>query len=131
MSVEFKDNSGIIDEKVLNGLTKACLVLEKAAKENCPVGDTGLLRASITHWIDGLKGTVGTNVEYAPYVHQGTGIYALEGNGRKDVPWCYKDSRTGELIFTSGQHPNPFLQKAIDENTQEILEAFKGAMMEK
>jgi phage gpG-like protein len=70
-------------------MKKACLLVENDAKRNCPV-DTGRLRQSITHRIEGSTGIVGTNVEYAPYVEYGTGKHALGGNGRK-TPWAYTD----------------------------------------
>jgi len=47
------------------GLTKACLLVEGAAKEKCPI-NTGNLRNSITFEINGDTGVVGTNKEYAP-----------------------------------------------------------------
>lgn len=68
-------------------LNKACLVVENEAKEQCPV-DKGQLRNSITHEIDNNDGYVGTNLEYAPYVEFGTGLFSKEGNGRK-TPWSY------------------------------------------
>lgn len=49
--------------------------VETAAKARCPV-DTGRLRSSITWRIEadgnGVVAIVGTNVEYAIYVHEGT-----------------------------------------------------------
>jgi hypothetical protein len=49
-----------------------------AARANCPA-DEGRLRASITHTIDVTGSTVRTRVgsplDYARYVHEGTGIY--------------------------------------------------------
>lgn len=83
-------------DKLKKGNTKAalkdaCIVVERAAKEKCPVGDTGNLRGSITSEWNDEEGRVGTNLFYAPYVHQGTGIYAINGDGRKDVPWRYQD----------------------------------------
>jgi len=47
------------------------LTAEKYAKEITPV-DTGRLRNSITHNVDGKEVYVGTNVEYAPHVEYGT-----------------------------------------------------------
>ena len=62
-------------EDVLEGLQKdiekAALLLERRAKQNCPV-DTGKLRASITTEIGNLEAEVGTNVEYAQSVEFGT-----------------------------------------------------------
>lgn len=121
---EFADK-GLL-EAVQKGLEKACILVEVSAKENCPVDD-GVLRASITHDVDGTEGYIGTNVEYAPYVHQGTGIYAVNGDGRKEVPWCFQDIH-GNWIYTKGQKPNPFLQKAIDENQDKVLKQFEGLL---
>lgn len=46
-------------------------VAETYAKTACPV-DTGTLKKSITHQMDGSRAVViGTNVEYAPYVEFG------------------------------------------------------------
>ena len=59
---------------------------------------------------------------------QGTGIYAIEGNGRKQVPWSYYDERKGEWQSTEGIKPTPFIQMAIDENMDDIINYFKGVM---
>ncbi|MCI1959697.1 MAG: HK97 gp10 family phage protein [Clostridia bacterium] len=111
-------------------INDCCQDVANSAKEKCPVDD-GPLRASIKHKVEKDKnkfiGTVGTNVEYAPYVHEGTGLYAKEGNGRKEVPWTYKTA-DGHFYKTSGQHPNPFLQEAVDENMQNILNRFEGCL---
>lgn len=97
-------------------MDKACLVVESQAKQNCPV-DIGILRASITSETEvtarEIVGRVGTNEEYGPYVHNGTGIYAKDGNGRK-TPWGYT-VRAGKhkgFHWTQGQRPQPFLEKA-------------------
>ena len=47
------------------------LTAEKYAKEIVPV-DTGRLRNSITHDVDGKEVFIGSNVEYAPHVEYGT-----------------------------------------------------------
>lgn len=99
-------------------LTKACLLVENDAKKRCPV-DTGQLRQSITHEVEGNTGVIGTNVEYAPYVEYGTGIHAKDGNGRQ-TPWSYQDSQ-GNWHRTVGQYPQPFLEPSLLENEEEIL----------
>lgn len=73
------------DVSMNEALSKACLLVENSAKEKAPVS-TGNLRSSLTHEITGNVGTVGTNVEYAPYVEFGTGLFSSLGDGRKDVP---------------------------------------------
>lgn len=108
---------------VKEALTKACLLVEADAKLNCPVDD-GQLRQSITsEIIDNTIGVVGTNVEYAPYVHQGTGIFAVNGDGREDK-WSYQDAE-GNWHSTIGQPPQPFLEKALDMNKKKIIKLFK------
>lgn len=108
-------------------VTEACLMVERDAKILCPVGN-GELRSSITHEVDGNTGVVGSNLEYAPYVHQGTGIYALHGDGRKDR-WVYQDAE-GNWHSTIGQEPNPFLQRALDMNRDEIEQLIIKQIME-
>ena len=67
---EFRDG---LDAALTRALEKVGLVAEGYAKRLCPV-DTGRLRNSITHVIDGgeMAAYVGTNVEYGPYVELGT-----------------------------------------------------------
>lgn len=103
---------------------KACILVERDAKANCPV-DLGILRASITHEVSVtplcITGCIGSNLEYAPYVHNGTGVYAMDGNGRK-TPWVFK-VRSGKykgFHVTVGQKPQPFLQNAVINNRQRI-----------
>lgn len=71
-----ENNARVISEAIGDALTAALeeigQVAEGAAKRLCPV-DTGRLRNSITHALSGEDSvTIGTNVEYAIYVHEGT-----------------------------------------------------------
>lgn len=108
---------------------KACALVERAAKEKAPKG-TGELRRSITSKVevsgDEIQGTVFTPLFYAPYVEFGTGLFAEEG-GRKDVPWHYQDDK-GEWHSTSGQHPQPFMRPALNENREQIIRILKEAL---
>ena len=59
-------------EKALSQLVKkTAFSIEARAKQLAPV-DTGLLRNSLQTKVEGLKATVGTNVEYGPYQEFGT-----------------------------------------------------------
>lgn len=106
-------------------MKKACLVVETQAKQDCPV-DMGILRASITSEVEvtggEIVGRIGSNEEYAPYVHNGTGIYAVNGDGRK-TPWTYvvKSGKYKGGHFTVGQKPQPFLEYAKLFNMDRIL----------
>ena len=111
-------------EQVLNVgevMEEACLLVENTAKMYCPV-DTGQLRNSITHTVTDNVGYIGTNVKYAPYVEFGTGVWAKDGNGR-ETPCSYKDAK-GEWHTTAGQHPNPFLERALIDNKEVIARLF-------
>jgi HK97 gp10 family phage protein len=111
-------------ESIKKGLGDACSVVEKAAKEKAPK-DTGELRRSIESRIEGLTGVVFTPLEYAPYVEYGTGLFAVHG-GRTDVPWSYQDDK-GDWHSTNGQHPQPYMEPALNENREEILRILKEA----
>ena len=112
-------------EQVLNVgevMEEACLLVENTAKMYCPV-DTGQLRNSITHMVTDNVGYIGTNVKYAPYVEFGTGVFAKDGNGRQ-TPWSYYDTKEDKWIWTKGQHPNPFLERALTDNKEVIARLF-------
>lgn len=117
-------------ENFLQGLNKACALVETEAKKKAPK-DTGELRRSITSEVyekgETYEGAVYTPLEYAPYIEYGTGLFA-ENGGRMDVPWHYKDDK-GEWHSTSGQHPQPFLRPALDENREAILRLLKGGIL--
>lgn len=115
--------------KLKSNVSKACALVERTAKEKAP-RDTGALRRSIESKVemDGndIVGTVFTALEYAPYVEFGTGLFSEKG-GRKDVPWKYEDD-DGNWYSTEGQHPQPFLRPALNENREKIKEILKGAL---
>lgn len=118
----------IRDFDVTKPLTKAGLLVEAEAKRNCPV-DTGNLRSSIKSEVNGNTATIGTNVEYAPYVEFGTGLFAIHGDGRQDVPWVYRDD-DGNYHSTVGIQPQPYLLPALDDNRDAIKNIFQEAIKE-
>lgn len=131
MNVKFEDHS----KEVLDALHEAAQrameacgqTAEGYAKKLAPVGDTGNLRNSIAHKVVADKpkyeAIVGTDVEYGVYQELGTGVYAVNGDGRK-TPWVYKDDN-GNWHRTVGNKPQPFLKPAIADHMktyQEIIE---------
>ena len=123
-----------IQEKLHVATELNCLKVEADSRKNAPVGedgDAGQLRASITHEVKSdnksASGYVGSNLFYAPYVHQGTGIYAIEGHGRQDVPWTYQTA-DGEFHQTSGMQPHQFITDAINENREHIQQHYKEVL---
>ena len=134
MNIEFENTEQVIKaiEKIGDAdafkqiLGKACALVERSAKQKAPK-DTGELARSITSEIritdDEIQGVVFTPLMYAPYVEYGTGLFAEEG-GRTDVPWNYQDDE-GNWHSTSGQHPQPFMRPALEENREEIARMLK------
>lgn len=100
MDFTITDNSGIFkaakDEAVARALEAVGLHLEGEAAdelENEPRRvDTGRLKGSITHAVQDRTLYVGTNVEYGPYVHEGT----------------------------SRMKPNRFLRNAFERNMEQV-----------
>ena len=60
-----------IDGIVKRELADTASDIEEEAKANCPV-DTGRLKSSIKADVQGLEANIGTDVEYAHFVHDGT-----------------------------------------------------------
>lgn len=87
--------------------------------------DTGRLRSSIAHQVDGDSVEVGTNVDYAIYVHEGTGKYAVGGGGTPKERWVYRDELTGEFRMAYPQRPRRFLKNAIERNLDDYKEIVK------
>lgn len=129
-----------IDElirRTAKGVADACELIEADAVERCPEGDregadTVSLAQSIASKVtaDGAKivGVVGSGLDYAVYVHEGTGIRSRTGMGRThDLPWSYMDD-LGEWHTTSGMEANPFLEKAYDANSKKAKEIIREAI---
>jgi len=110
-------------------LTAWGVLAQGYATEYCPK-DTGNLSQHIDFGVieDNMEMQVGTNVEYAPYVELGTGIYAEEGNGRK-TPWVYKDTE-GKWHRTSGMKAQPYLRPALEKHLSEYEDILRDFMKE-
>lgn len=86
--------------------------------------DTGRLRGSIAHQLDGDSVEVGTNVDYAVYVHEGTGKYAI-GGGTPKERWVYRDPLTGEFRMGFPQKPRRFIKNAMERFAKDYIEIIK------
>lgn len=125
-----KEVINAIGDATLKGILEACLLVEGQAKLLAPV-KYGHLRDSISHKTkseDGeLVGEVGTHLMYGIYVEYGTGEFATNGQGRKGG-WVY-ETPSGEVVFTMGQKPQPFLRPAFTLNKENIITII-GKMLE-
>ena len=121
--MKFEDNSAAVkrelERAVIRGLIKVAMLVESQAVLLVPV-NTGGLRNSIGYKVNEseLVAYVGTNCEYAIYVEYGTGEFAENGNGRKGG-WLYK-TPDGEVHFTYGMEPRPYLRPAFRQNQKAI-----------
>lgn len=116
---------------VEKALTEIGIKAEKYAKNLCPVGTPestgwtdkngvrhpnkgyrgGTLRNSITFEVDGSELSVGSNVEYAPYVELGTGP-----NFTPPPEWEQFTTERGSGGGSGYVRPRKFLQPAITEH---------------
>lgn len=70
ISDRFGEVLAAIDSAKASALDRAGMIIVSHAREYVPV-DTGRLRDSLTHGVSGDVLTVGTSVDYAPYVELG------------------------------------------------------------
>ena len=112
-----KWKDGIIED-IKRVVVETAATIESTAKALAPV-DSGYLRQSITVEImdGGLKAKVTVDSEYAIFIEFGTGIYASNGDGRKDG-WVYYNEKYGEYVFTRGNRPTPFWFPALKEGAK-------------
>lgn len=117
MSVKFTNNSVECKEAIKNAglafLEEAGGEIESQTKRNTKVV-TGKTKGSFQHQVDESSMTcaIGSNYENAIWEEFGTGIYSLEGNGRKS-PWIWKDEQ-GERHVTRGKRPRRMLWNAFN-----------------
>ena len=114
-------------------MTKSVLKIERDAKTLCPV-DTGALRRSIASQVEEnaygqVEGVVYSPLDYAIWVNNRTRLFAINGDGKKDAPWSYQDEQ-GNLHSTVGQKPNPFMDKAVLQNEENIRDYFEEQIKE-
>ena len=124
MSVVFKDFTKIVLDKIQETgeqfLEEVGGEVESQAKRNTKV-DTGKTKNSWEHVVnaDKMEVQIGSRYKNALWEELGTGIYALNGNGRKKVPWVYK-TPDGKFHATVGKKPRRALYKAFDTKKKAI-----------
>lgn len=119
------------NKQVVKGLTMCGAKAEGYAKENITeqkAVDTGNLRNSITYTVDSdkLTCTIGTAVEYAPYIEFGTGAANYPG-GTTKPSWIYKGD-DGKTHIAFPQKPRPYLKPAVADHADEWNEIIENAL---
>lgn len=123
------------DEAVIRALEIIGMNAEKYAKALCPVGTVestgkkgyrgGTLRNSITYSVNREEETVtiGSNVEYAPYVELGTGPHF-----EPPPEWETFDIPKGSGSGHGYVKPRPYLKPAIQDHLSEYEDIIKSEL---
>lgn len=124
MSVEFHDFSRIVLQKIQETgevfLEEVGGELESQVKQNTKV-DTGKTKGSWEHVVnaDKMEVQVGSRYKNALWEELGTGIYALNGDGRK-TRWVYR-TPDGKFHSTVGKKPRRALFNAYNSKKNQII----------
>ena len=116
-TVDITDNSAEVRAALEQAKARALEIIggkiESYAKGLVPV-DTGALRNSITHAVDGDTVIAGSAISYAPYVELGTG---------KDYSpppeWMENNAPRGAGIISRSVKPRPYLRPAVENHLDE------------
>lgn len=126
--VQFEDNrlevKAALGKLCIGWLHMAAGLVLSQTQQNTRV-DTGQTKGSWEYRVDEekLEAYIGSNYENAIWEEFGTGLYALEGKGRK-TPWVYTDSK-GKKHWTHGKKPSRALYKAFKITLPKIKEALE------
>lgn len=125
MSVVFKDFSKIVLDKIQETgetfLEEVGGEVEAQTKRNTKV-DTGKTKGSWEHIVDAdkMEVQIGSRYQNALWEEFGTGIYALNGDGRK-TKWVYKNPKDGKYHTTVGKKPRRALYRAYESKKNAII----------
>ena len=128
MSVEFRDFSRIVLQKIQETgetfLEEVGGELESQTKRNTKV-DTGKTKESWEHVVNAekMEVQVGSRYKNALWEEFGTGIYALNGDGRK-TRWVYR-TPDGKFHSTVGKKPRRALYNAYNSTKNAIIREAK------
>jgi hypothetical protein len=110
-------DGGPVERHIFN----VTMATERYAKENCPV-DTGRLRGSIRSVLGtdnkGRFGLVGSDVDYALYVHRGTRAYTIKPKVKKAL-WWEGAAHPVMRVRIKERKARPFLNDALERALRE------------
>lgn len=114
-----------LEQAVHNALEEASSEVEAKVKQYSKV-DTGQTKASYDHVVNDSEHVayVGSSYENAIWEEFGTGIYALNGNGRK-TSWVYTPDNGQTFYRTKGKKPRRPLHKALNDTRPKIEKYFQ------
>lgn len=128
MSVVFKDFTKIVLDKIHTTgeqfLEEVGGEVESQTKRNTKVADDhgGKTKDSWEHIVntDKMEVQIGSRYKNALWEEFGTGIYALNGDGRK-TKWVYKNKKDGKFYATVGKKPRRALFRAYQSKKNAII----------
>ena len=107
---------GLQSDGVRRALVQTGIDVQNRARQLCPV-DTGRLRSSIVHRVDGsgrVSGiTVGTNVSYAADVEYGTAPHVILPKNKKALYWPGAAHPVARVNHP-GTKAKPFMRPALE-----------------
>ena len=133
MSVIFKDFTKIVLDKIHETgetfLEEVGGEVEAQTKRNTKV-DTGKTKGSWEHKVDAdkMEVQIGSRYKNALWEELGTGIYALNGDGRK-TKWVYR-TEDGKFHATVGKKPRRALYRAYESKKNAIIREAKRRFKE-
>ena len=133
MSVVFKDFTKIVSDKINKTgetfLEEVGGEVEAQTKRNTKV-DTGNTKGSWEHKVDAdkMEVQIGSRYKNALWEELGTGIYALNGDGRK-TKWVYR-TEDGKFHATVGKKPRRALYRAYESKKNAIIREAKRRFKE-
>lgn len=107
----------VVDWYANNAIRKSIINFERTAKIKTPV-DTGDLRWSYESSFWNLEGELKNTRRYWLYVHEGTGRYARNWNGRK-TPW-FVQKANGDGFWTRWQKPQPWMEETVNQEVGKV-----------
>lgn len=122
---KLKEVNAKIELEIYRALEEASGAVESQVKQNQRV-KTGQTKGSWSHHVSAKEHVayVGSNYMNAIYEEFGTGVHALEGNGRK-TPWVYTPDDGETFYRTKGKKPIRPLYKAMKKLRPTITKYFK------
>ncbi len=130
---EVADRYPQIAEKYVGyGITRALTRVMGGAKVEAPQGVTTFLKNRWTIRSSRFEGALVSGTEYAKAVHQGTKPHFVSPG--QLMKWSMKRGLNAYAVSKSigkkGTMPNPFLQRAVDQNKDKMDQDMNNAIKE-
>lgn len=118
------ETAALIDERARHVLSDGAVRTQNDVQSRQPV-ETGFLRAGTkTRPTGPLEYEVYSDVDYAPYVEFGTGIYSPTG---RKTQWTYYVPGRG-FFTTRGMRPQPAWRPSYEKNRPEVISEMQVSM---